>query len=46
MSDDDNKKYVLVKNSKGEKYFCTINAGQDLSSIIIDEIEDCIEEGD
>jgi hypothetical protein len=44
MSKDDEKKFVLVKDSKGEKFLCPINAGQDLSSIRIDEEDDCVED--
>ena len=44
MSKDDNQKYVLVKDGKGQKFFCTINAGEDPSSIRIDETDDCVEE--
>ena len=44
MSKDDEKKFILVKDYKGEKFLCPIDAGQDPSSIRIDEIDDCIEE--
>ena len=44
MSKDDEKKFVLVKDSKGEKFLCPIDAGQDPSSIRIDEEDDCVED--
>jgi len=44
MSKDDEKRFVLVKDSKGEKFLCPIDAGQDPSSIRIDEEDDCVED--
>ena len=44
MSKDDNQKYVLVEDGKGQKFFCEINAGDDPSSIRTDETDDCVEE--
>lgn len=44
MSKDNGDTYVLVKNSKGENYLCPINAIQNPSSIVNDEMDDCVEE--
>ena len=44
MSKDDKNTFVSVKDSKGEKFLCPIDAIQNSSSIHIDEIDDCIEE--
>ena len=44
MSKDDEKKFVLVKDSKGKKFLCPIDTGQDPSSIRIDEEDDCVED--
>jgi len=44
MSKDDNQKYVMVKDEKGQKFFCEINAAEEPSSIRIDESDDCVEE--
>ena len=44
MSKDDEQKFVLVKDSRGQKFLCPINAGQDPSSIRIDEEDDCVED--
>ncbi|MGD8948837.1 MAG: hypothetical protein PVI62_19400 [Desulfobacterales bacterium] len=44
MLKDDKNTFVSVKDSKGEKFLCPIDAIQNSSSIRIDEIDDCIEE--
>jgi hypothetical protein len=44
MFKDDNNTFVLVKDSKGEKFFCPINAIKNPSSIRIEAIDDCVEE--
>lgn len=44
MSKDNGDTYVLVKNSIGENYLCPINAIQNPSSIVNDEMDDCVEE--
>ena len=44
MSKYENNKFVLVKDSKGERFLCPINVGQEPSSIRPDEIDDCVEE--
>lgn len=44
MSKDNGDTYVLAKNSKGENYLCPINAIQNPSSIVNDEMDDCVEE--
>ena len=44
MSKDNGDTYVLVKNSEGENYLCPINAIQNPSSIVNDEMDDCVEE--
>jgi hypothetical protein len=44
MLKNDRNTFVSVKDSKGEKFLCPIDAIQNSSSIRIDEIDDCIEE--
>ena len=44
MSKNDSNTFVLVKDSKGEKFLCPIDAIQNSSFIDIEAINDCIEE--
>ena len=44
MLKDDKKPFVLVKNSKGDKFFCPFDDVQNASPDRVDENEDCIEE--
>ena len=44
MSKNDSNTFVLVKDSKGEKFLCPIDAIQNSLFIDIEAIDDCIEE--
>jgi len=44
MFKDDKKSFVLVKDDKGDKFFCPIGSVQNASSNHIDANEECIEE--
>jgi hypothetical protein len=44
MSQDNENRFIWVKDPKGQKYLCPINATRKDRSIRLDADDDCIEE--
>ena len=44
MSEDSNETFVLVKNNNGDNYLCPLDTVKDISSVNVDDIDDCVEE--
>ena len=44
MSQENNETFVLVKNNKGDNYLCPLGTVKDISSVNVDDIDDCVEE--